>query len=308
MKGKVLKSTGSWYMVETEDGQLLDCRLKGKFRLDDLDTTNPVSVGDEVMVSDQEDIDANVITEVLPRQNYIVRQSPKQSAQRHIIASNIDQALLIVTVAKPRTSSGFIDRFLVTAEAYDIPTHIAFNKQDALTEKEQKKQQSIASIYEDIGYHVYYTSVPQEQNISMIHELLKGSTTLLSGHSGVGKSTIINSIYPDLNLRTKEISKKVKKGMHTTTFVEMHALPDDAYIIDTPGIKEFGLTDMEAAEVSGYFPEMRERLDNCQFNDCLHMNEPGCAVKEAVENDSISEERYHNYLSIVENLLEEEKY
>ncbi len=308
MKGKVLKSTGSWYTVQTENGQLLDCRLKGKFRLSDLDTTNPVSVGDDVIVSDEEDMDANVITEVLPRQNYIVRQSPKQSAQRHIIASNIDQALLIVTVAKPRTSTGFIDRFLVTAEAYAIPTHIVFNKQDALTEKELKKQQSIAQVYEDIGYPVYYTSVPEEKNVETIHELLKGKTTLLSGHSGVGKSTIINSIYPDLNLRTKEISKKVKKGMHTTTFVEMHALPDDAYIIDTPGIKEFGLTDIEAAEVSGYFPEMRERLDNCQFNDCLHMNEPECAVKEAVENGDISEERYHNYLSIVENLLEEEKY
>ncbi|PSR05009.1 MAG: ribosome small subunit-dependent GTPase A [Bacteroidetes bacterium SW_11_45_7] len=308
MKGKVLKSTGSWYTVETDDGLLLDCRLKGKFRLSDLDTTNPVSVGDDVIVSDEEDVDANVITEVLPRQNYIIRQSPKQSAQRHIIASNIEQALLIVTVAKPRTSTGFIDRFLVTAEAYAIPTHIVFNKQDALTEKELKKQQAIAKVYEDIGYPVYYTSVPQEENVKTIHELLKGKTTLLSGHSGVGKSTIVNSIYPDLNLRTKEISKKVKKGMHTTTFVEMHALPDDAYIIDTPGIKEFGLTDMEAAEVSGYFPEMRERLDNCQFNDCLHMNEPGCAVKEAVQNGEISEERYHNYLSIVENLLEDEKY
>jgi len=308
MKGKVLKSTGSWYTVETDDGLLLDCRLKGKFRLSDIDTTNPVSVGDDVIVSDEEDVDANVITEVLPRQNYIIRQSPKQSAQRHIIASNIEQALLIVTVAKPRTSTGFIDRFLVTAEAYAIPTHIVFNKQDALTEKELKKQQAIATVYEEIGYPVYYTSVPREENVETIHELLKGKTTLLSGHSGVGKSTIVNSIYPDLNLRTKEISKKVKKGMHTTTFVEMHALPDDAYIIDTPGIKEFGLTDMEAAEVSGYFPEMRERLDNCQFNDCLHMNEPGCAVKEAVQNGEISEERYHNYLSIVENLLEDEKY
>lgn len=286
----------------------LDCRVKGKFRLSDIKTTNPVSVGDRVVVNEDEEMGANVITDILPRKNYIVRQSPKQNAQRHIIASNIDQALLVVTVAKPRTSTGFIDRFLVTAEAYEIPIHIAFNKQDILTDKELTKQQRIAPIYEAIGYPVYLTSAETGLNIDNIQQLLEGKTTLISGHSGVGKSAIINKIYPDLNLRTKEISKKVEKGMHTTTFVEMHPLPNQGYIIDTPGIKEFGLTDMDAEEITDYFPEMRQRLDHCKFNNCLHKDEPGCAVKKAVENGDISKERYHNYLSIVNHLLEEERY
>ena len=301
MKGKVFRSTGSWYSVKTDEGDFVDCRVKGKFRLDDLNNTNPVAVGDNVMIEFEDGTDTAVISEILPRQNYISRQSPRLKHARHIIASNLDQAFLIATVANPRTSTGFIDRFLVTAEAYHIKCHVIFNKQDILSEKEKVKQEKITNIYEQIGYPVHLVSANTGENIEVLKSLLENKTTLLSGHSGVGKSTLINAIHPDLDLKTSVISKSTQKGMHATTYAEMFALPFSGYIIDTPGIKEFGILDLEPEEVSHYFPEMLPLIGECKFNNCLHLDEPSCVVKEALDQGSICRERYKNYRNIVED-------
>lgn len=300
MKGVVVKSTGSWYEVRNPEGEVIKCRLKGIFRLDEskFKDSNPVAVGDKVDL-ERGDTDDWVIAEIEERENYIVRSSPKHKGARQIIAANIDQVLLIATMANPRTSTGFIDRFLLTAEAYHIPTVIIFNKQDLLDTKTQKKQDYVASIYSSIGYKTLFVSALEKEHLDEVRAIMKDKTSLISGHSGVGKSTLMNAIQPDLNLRTLEVSRITGKGMHTTTFAEMHPLTFGGSVIDTPGIREFGIKDFKPEEISHYYIEMREVLNNCRFNNCLHENEPGCAVKQAYLEGKISEERYTNYLNIM---------
>jgi ribosome biogenesis GTPase len=299
MKGTVIKSTGSWYDVKAENGDVLKVRLKGIFRLDESKDTNPVAVGDKVSVSTEDGSNSWVIDEIEGRQNYIVRSSPKHKGARQILAANIDQALLIVTMGNPRTSTGFIDRFLLTAEAYHIPTVIVFNKQDLLDVKGRKKQEYVSKIYEHIGYKTVFVSALKNEHIDEVKALMKDKTSLISGHSGVGKSTLMNAVQPHLDLRTENISKITGKGMHTTTFAEMHELDFGGSVIDTPGIREFGIMDFNPQEISHYYIEMREALKNCKFNNCVHENEPGCGVRAAYEEGKISEERYVNYLSIM---------
>lgn len=300
MKGVVIKSTGSWYEVKNAEGEVIKCRLKGIFRLDEskFKDSNPVAVGDKVEL-ERGDTDDWVIAEIEERENYIVRSSPKHKGARQIIAANIDQVLLIATMANPRTSTGFIDRFLLTAEAYHIPTVIIFNKQDLLDTKTQKKQDYVANIYNSIGYKTLFVSALQKEQLDEVRAIMKDKTSLISGHSGVGKSTLMNAIQPNLNLRTLEVSRITGKGMHTTTFAEMHPLTFGGSVIDTPGIREFGIKDFKPEEISHYYIEMREVLNNCRFNNCLHENEPGCAVKQAYLDGKISEERYTNYLNIM---------
>ena len=291
MKGVVIKSTGSWYEVKAENGEQIKCRLKGLFRLDESKDkdSNPIAVGDKVTINRSEGDDTWMIEAIEPRENYIVRVSPKHKGARQIICANIDQALLIVTMANPRTSTGFIDRFLVTAEAYHIPTVIVFNKQDMLDVKSQKKQDWVADIYKKIGYKVLLVSALNPETLDVVKGELKGKTSLIAGHSGVGKSTLMNAIQPSLNLRTEEISKMHAKGMHTTTFAEMHFLDFGGAVIDTPGVKEFGILNFKTEEISHYFIEMREVLNNCKFNNCVHEKEPGCAVRQAYYDGKISE-------------------
>jgi len=301
MKGVVIKSTGSWYEVKAENGEVIKCRLKGLFRLDESKDkdSNPIAVGDKVTINSAEGDDSWMIEAIEPRENYIVRVSPKHKGARQIIAANLDQAMLIVTMANPRTSTGFIDRFLVTAEAYHIPTTLVFNKQDMLDEKSKKKQDWVADIYKKIGYNVLFVSAVQPETLAVVKAGLKDKTTLIAGHSGVGKSTLLNAIQPSLNLRTEQISKMHAKGMHTTTFAEMHFLDFGGAVIDTPGVKEFGILNFKTEEISHYFIEMREVLNNCKFNNCVHEKEPGCAVRQAYYDGKISEERYVNYLGIL---------
>lgn len=298
MIGILAKSTGSRYLVRLDSGEIIDCVLKGKIRLDGRKTTNPVAVGDVVDVESDENGDY-VIANIHPRKNYIIRKSINLSKQAQILASNLDQAILVVTLVAPRTSLGFIDRFLITAEAYSIPAILVFNKADVLDEELLALQQEIISIYEKIGYKCVVVSSLKNQNLEEVKELLKNKTTLISGHSGVGKSTLINAIEPGLDLKTGDISSVHLKGMHTTTFAELHPLSFGGFIIDTPGIKELGLVEMKKEEVGHYFPEIRRVMNDCKFNNCLHVNEPKCAVKEAVENGEISEERYHSYIGIL---------
>ncbi|MBX7142635.1 MAG: ribosome small subunit-dependent GTPase A [Chitinophagales bacterium] len=305
MKGVVIKSTGSWYDVRLEDGRHLQARVKGKLRLVDRRTTNPVIIGDRVLI-ESENHDA-VIAEVLPRDNYIIRQSSRHRAAEHIIACNLDQAFLMATITQPRTSSGFIDRFLVTATAYHVPTVIVFNKLDLYDGKELRTLDEWKQLYDAIGYRVVATSVVTNTGVEEVKAMMTNKTSLLAGHSGVGKSTLINKIVPELNLKIGELSGYHEKGRHTTTFAEMHELPFGGFIIDTPGMKEFGILDFEVSEVSQYFPEMAERLHHCRFNNCLHINEPKCAVKEAVESGEIALSRYENYLSIIHELKTDEK-
>jgi ribosome biogenesis GTPase len=302
MNGVVIKSTGSWYEVKAENGSIIKCRLKGVFRLDESKEkdTNPVAVGDKVVVETDEGDENNwVIAEIAPRENYIVRSSPKHRGARQILAANMDQCVIVATMASPRTSTGFIDRCLITAEAYHIPTIIVFNKQDMLDVKGKKKQEHIAGIYQNIGYKTLFVSALNGEHVEEVKELLKDKTTLLFGHSGVGKSTLLNAIQPHLQLRTNEVSRITGKGMHTTTFAEMFFLDFGGQIIDTPGVREFGIMDFEPEEISHYFIEMHELLNKCKFNNCIHENEPGCAVREAYQNSTISEERYISYLAIL---------
>lgn len=300
MNGVVIKSTGSWYEVRNTIGEVVKCRLKGIFRLDESKEkdSNPIAVGDRVVLERTDSGDLT-IAEIEPRDNYILRSSPKHKGARQIIAANIDQALLIVTMANPRTSTGFIDRFLLTAEAYHIPVAIVFNKQDLLDVKTQKKQEYVASIYQNIGYKTLFVSALNREHIDEVQALMKNKTSLVSGHSGVGKSTLMNAVEPTLNLRTMEVSRITGKGMHTTTFAEMHPLSFGGGVIDTPGIREFGIMDFKPEEISHYFVEMRAILNDCKFNNCLHENEPGCAVKQAYQEGKIAEERYINYLNIM---------
>ncbi len=300
MKGVVVKSTGSWYLVRDEKGQLHRARLRGKFKLKGMKVSNPLAVGDRVEFDvETTGEDTAVIHKIEDRENYIIRQSTHKSAHAHIIAANLDQALLIVTLVSPRTSFGFIDRFLVTAEAYDIPTILIFNKTDLYDDELREYQHQISYMYEQIGYSSLAVSAQNNEGIESIKELLHGKTTLLSGHSGVGKSSLINLIVPDLELKTSEISGFSDKGVHTTTFAEMFEIDPETFVIDTPGIKELGIVDIPKTQLSHYFPEMRERMNKCRFNNCTHFNEPGCAVVEAVRNSEISLTRYESYLSML---------
>jgi ribosome biogenesis GTPase len=301
MQGLITKSTGSWYQVQTPGGERYDCRIKGKFRIKGITTTNPIAVGDVVDFELEPDQETGVINHLLPRKNYIIRKSINLSKQGQIIAANLDQALLVVTLASPRTSLGFIDRFLVTAEAYDIPAKLIFNKLDLFSGPGLEILAEYKAIYENIGYPCYDVSALEGTNIDVIQDLLKDKTTLFSGHSGVGKSSLINALLPQLDLRTNEVSDWSDKGMHTTTFAEMFELPQGGFIIDTPGIRELGIIDIEKHELGRYFPEMRSRMQDCRFNNCRHINEPGCAVLEALENEEIELSRYESYLSIYNN-------
>lgn len=299
-EGIVMRSTGSWYEVRTESQEIIQCRLRGKLKLKDNKVNNPVAVGDVVVYEPEDDQQTGIISEIKPRENYIIRQSVHKSAFSHILAANIDQAVLIVTLTFPRTSSGFIDRFLVTAESFRIPTVLIFNKTDLLSDEGLTYQKELMDLYESLGYPCMETSTVTGLNLPAFHKILQEKKSLLSGHSGVGKSSLVNSIAPDLKLRTSEVSTFANKGVHTTTFAEMFEIEPDTFLIDTPGIKELGLVDMEKWEVSHYFPEMRDRMGECRYHNCTHVHEPGCAIIEAVEKGEIAESRYINYLSMVE--------
>lgn len=300
MIGRVLKSTGSWYEVMLDSGSIIECRTRGKLRLEGFETTNPVAVGD-IVDTDAKDKNSCQITGIHPRKNYIIRKSVKKKGQSHIIAANMDQAALVVTMSFPRTSTGFIDRYLITAEAYDIPQMLIFNKIDLLKKKEQEKMEYYISVYSDIGIKCIKTSAHTHEGIEELKDSLSNKITLISGHSGVGKSSLLNILSPGIDQEVKEISNWTEKGMHTTTFAEMFALDKNSFVIDTPGIKELGLVEMEPEEISDYFPEMRAVSENCKFNNCTHTHEPGCAVKEAFEKGKIAEFRYANYLGMLED-------
>lgn len=306
MKGLVIKNTGSWYTVRTTDGQDIESKIKGSFRLKNIRTTNPIAVGDRVTIDINNEGTA-FITEIEERKNYIIRRASNLSKQAHIIATNLDQAILIVTVNYPITTTIFIDRFLATAEAYSIPVKIIFNKIDRYNSVDKAQMESLIGLYTSIGYSCEKLCALTDEGIGDLKELLKGKISLLSGHSGVGKSTIINRLIPGINLKTGTISEYHNKGMHTTTFSEMIALPEGGYIIDTPGIKGFGTIEMEDAEISHYFPELFRISEGCRFNNCTHRHEPGCAVLEAVHEKVIAESRYKSYLSILKD-KEESKY
>ena len=306
MEALVYKSTGSRYTVKTIEGAWRYARLKGRLKLDGSTSTNPVAVGDRVLLENEADEENIVISEVLPRNNYINRVSPHSRHQHHIVAANLDQTVLFATIKDPKTSDGFIDRFLVTSEAYHVPAVLVINKTDLLKEKDKKKLEDWIARYEKIGYPVHPVSMVSENGLQVLTTLLKDKTSLLSGHSGVGKSTFINHLFPDLNLRTSEVSGWSGKGLHTTTFAEMFDLPFGGKIIDTPGIREMGLVDMKPEELSHYFPEMKNLIHQCKFNNCMHINEPDCAIKNAVVSNGIDINRYENYLNILDTLPKED--
>jgi len=305
MQGVVYKSTGSWYNVKDDSGKMWNARIKGIFKLDDITSSNPIAVGDIVdFETENLNEQTGIITKIYDRKNHINRQSPRVKSQQHIVAANVDQSLLIATIREPRTSQGFIDRFLVACEMYHVPAIILFNKVDLYKDKDLTKFNKLKEVYTAIGYRVLGASLKQDQNVEDIKTLLKHKITLISGHSGVGKSTFINTIIPHAQIKTQDVSGWSGKGQHTTTFAEMYELPFDGKIIDTPGMKEFGLVGVERQEVSGYFPEMKDRLNNCQFNNCLHINEPGCAIKQGVIDGEIDEDRYVSYFNIVDSIPE----
>lgn len=306
LKGLVIKNTGSWYLVKTDEGKEVECKIKGNFRLKGIRSTNPVAVGDRVQIIMNQEGTA-FISEIEDRKNYIIRRASNLSKQSHILAANLDQCILVVTVNFPETSTTFIDRFLASAEAYRIPVKLVFNKVDAYSEDELHYLDGLINLYTTIGYPCFKVSALKEEGIDAIKEELKGKVTLFSGHSGVGKSTLINAILPELNIKTGEISAYHNKGMHTTTFSEMFPVPGDGYIIDTPGIKGFGTFDMEEEEVGHYFPEIFKFSADCRYSNCTHRQEPGCAVRKAVEEHYISESRYSSYLSMLDD-KEEGKY
>lgn len=302
MKALIYKSTGSWYAAKNEAGETFNARIKGVFKIDGINSTNPIAVGDYVELEEEGNSETAIITKIYDRHNYVARVSPANKNQHHIIASNIDQSILICTLKQPKTSHGFIDRFLISCEAYHVPAILVFNKVDVYREKEMQLMQKWEKMYGSLGYKVLCTSVPQKIGIEDVQRLLQNKTTLLSGHSGVGKTSLINAIFPNINLKTKEVSGWSGKGMHTTTFAEMFDLPNEGKIIDTPGLREFGIIDITKQELSHYYPEMRALLTECQFNNCLHINEPNCAIKKAVEEGLIAVERYASYLNIMETI------
>lgn len=324
MRGLVVRNTGSWYTVRTDDGRLVESKIKGNFRLKGIRSTNPVAVGDHVEIAENAEGTA-FITAIDDRRNYIIRKSQNLSKQSHILAANVDQAFLVVTVKHPQMSTTFIDRFLASAEAYRVPVVLVFNKTDLLDEEERRYQQMMVKLYEMIGYECHEVSALQGcsagddvvkgaseackgwESVEALRPLLKDKVTLLSGNSGVGKSTMMNLLIPEARAKVAEISDAHDTGMHTTTFSEMHLLPEGGYVIDTPGIKGFGTFDMEPEEISGYFKEIFEFSRNCRFSNCTHTHEPGCAVRKAVEEHYIAESRYQSYLSMLED-KEESKY
>jgi ribosome biogenesis GTPase len=312
MTGKIYKSTGSWYVVKATDGEFWNCRLKGVFKIDDLTSTNPLAVGDDVELEPEPgDAQTAIITEIHDRRNYINRQSPSHRLHHHIVAANIDQSLLLVTLKEPRTSQGFIDRGLLTCEAYHVPAILLFNKVDLYRAKEEEKFAAWQEMYSAIGYPIFRMSVQTGEGLDAVRTLLQGKISLLSGHSGVGKSSFLNALFPAMHRKTREVSGWSGKGIHTTTFAEMFDLPDEGRpdqgqvpgrIIDTPGMREFGIVDISKQELSGYFPEMRALAGQCQFNNCLHMEEPGCKVKKAVQDGRIHLDRYVSYCHILDSL------
>lgn len=302
MTGTVYKSTGSWYTVKTVEGQWYECRIKGRFRIKGIKSTNPVAVGDMVDfdLDTKSDVETGVITNIHERENYIIRKSVNLSKQTHIIASNIDQVFLLITLNNPPTFTAFIDRFLITAEAYDIKAILLFNKIDTYTEDELLEIKFLAAMYREIGYECMGISALKQTNVDAVKEAMVGKVNMFTGHSGVGKSTLVNAIESNLDLKTKEISEQHMQGQHTTTFAEMYDLSFDAKIIDTPGIKGFGIVDMEREEIGDYFPEFFALKGECKFNNCLHLEEPKCAVKEALDNDELHWSRYKSYVQIME--------
>ena len=304
MQGIVYKSTGSWYLIKEDSGVFWNARIKGKLKIDgEISSTNPIAVGDRVAFDMEDESQMHgMIKQVLPRDNYIVRLSPHNANLKHIVASNIDLALLVATIAEPRTSLGFIDRFMITAEAYGVSAILVVNKIDILEPKHMEQLEHWKQMYEGGGYRVLPLIALQPETLEVLKEVIRNKTTLFSGHSGVGKSTLINQLIPGKDLRTGEVSGWSGKGQHTTTFAEMLDLPEGGRIIDTPGVKEFGLIDLEREELSQYFPEMKALMNQCKFNNCLHINEPGCAVKEAVFNGTITEDRYVSYVGILESI------
>jgi ribosome biogenesis GTPase len=305
MKGKVYKSTGSWYLVKTADGNTWNARLRGTFKMDGITSTNPVVVGDEVTLEiENEDEHSAMISRISDRKNYIIRQSPSHKMHQHIVAANIDQSLLIVTLKHPKTSQGFIDRFLVTSEAYHIPAIIVLNKADIYGKKELEKFSEWEEMYQEIGYKIMLMSISAQTGLELVKDLLQGKVSLVSGPSGVGKSSFINAVFPSMHQKTQDVSGWSGKGLHTTSFAEMFDLPQGGQIMDTPGIREFGLVDITRQELSHYFPEMRDRLQDCQFNNCLHADEPGCAIKKALEEGEIFADRYISYRKILDTIEE----
>ncbi len=302
MIGLVYKSTGSWYTVKTADGTFLECRIKGKFRMKGIKSTNPIAVGDVVgyELEDTTDVTTGTINAIHDRKNYIVRKSVNLSKQTHIIASNIDLVFLLITINNPPTTTSFIDRFLVTAEAYGIEAVLVFNKIDTFDDAMMDEQLYLQHVYQEIGYTCLRISSTEKKGLDTLKTMMLGKASMFSGHSGVGKSTLVNALEPSLHLKTKTISEQSKQGQHTTTFAEMYDLSFDAKIIDTPGIKGFGIVDMEPSEISGYFPEFFKLQDQCKFNNCLHKEEPNCAIKNALEKDEIAWSRYNSYLKILE--------
>lgn len=308
MKGIVYKSTGSWYVVKTASGDVYECRIKGKFRIKGIKSTNPIAVGDQVEfdVEKKGDDTVGIIHSIEERKNYIIRKSVNLSKQTQIIASNIDLALLLVTIDNPPTLTAFIDRFLVTAEAYDIPVVLVFNKADSYKDQSREEAQYLQMLYKSIGYQCVEISAIKKRGLDQIIDLMKDQTTLVSGHSGTGKSTLINAISPGLKLKTTEISELYSQGQHTTTFAEMYDLSFGGQIIDTPGIKGFGVVDMEPETIGDYFPEFFKLKSACKFNNCLHIDEPHCAVKEALDENRIAWSRYRSYIQMMEG--EDEHY
>lgn len=301
-KGLIMRSTGSWYEVRSESGKVFAGRLKGKFKLKGPKTSNPIAVGDHVMYAVEDAANETVvIEEILPRTNYIIRKSVHKTAQGQLMAANVDQAIFVMTLKSPKTSLGFLDRFLVTAEAFRIPVQIVFNKMDLLSEEEQDQVFEYAGLYQELGYGILFTSIPANQGVKEFKAIFQNKVSLLAGHSGVGKSSLMNLVAPGLQIKTKEISDFAQKGVHTTTYSTMWEMNPGTYLIDSPGINEMGVFEMEKAELAHYFPEMRALLGDCKFNNCLHLSEPACAVRKAVEDGDIATSRYLSYLSIFDN-------
>ena len=303
MRGLVYKSTGSWYSVKTPTNEQFDCRIKGKFRLDGIKSTNPIAVGDYVdfELEKNSDVVTGVINNICERKNYVLRKSVNLSKQTHILASNIDVVFLIITISSPVTSTNFIDRFLLTSNAYSINTILLFNKIDLLDKVEKKILKKLIDIYTNIGYECYEISAKNQYNIDKVQSLMKDKVSMFGGHSGVGKSTLINSLQPNLNLRTNNISVQHAQGQHTTTNAELYDLDFGAKIIDTPGIRGFGIVDFNKSDIKNYFPEFYKLVNQCKFNDCMHVNEPKCIVKQSVDEGTIANSRYENYLQILED-------